>query len=322
MAESSRRSPRILREKIIYDGDTATPAENINCYLSDAPNVIVESRNTAICDVPKMVYGNKPPDGGNLIIEADEYEGFLRKEPQAAPFIRPLLGAEEFLHGLKRYCIWLANADISLVRKCPMICARVEQRRQMLLSSKAAATRQFATTPGLFRQITQPEGMDYIAIPRVSSERRQYIPIGFLTSETKVTDSVQIIPGATRYHFGVLTSRMHNAWMRAVAGRLKSDYRYSKDIVYNNFVWPDLEGAVAKKGKIEEAAQAILDARAAHPKATLADLYDPLTMPPDLVKAHAHLDALVDKAYGLSPSDAERVALLFKLYAKRVALTK
>ena len=308
--------------KTIYDSDgTAIPAAHINGYLMDAPDVVIESRSKPICNVPPMNFGNMPRDGRNLIIEADDYEDFLRDEPQAAPFIRPLLGAEEFLHGLKRYCIWLVNADLSLLRKCPKILDRIEKCRQMRLSSKAAATRRFAATPGLFCQITQPEGKDYIAIPRVSSERRMYVPIGFLTSETKVTDLLQIIPDATLYHFGILTSRMHNAWMRAVAGRLKSDYRYSKDIVYNNFIWPsNPENPVNPvKEKIEQAAQAVLDARAAHPGATLADLYDPLTMPPDLVKAHAHLDALVDKAYGLKPTatDSDRVALLFKLYAEK-----
>lgn len=199
---------------------------------------------------------------------------------------------------------------------------RVAKCREWRLASKAASTRKHAVTPTLFRDQNNPKTA--IIVPGVSSERREYIPIGFIDDSVIVTNAALFIPNASRYHFGVLTSRMHNAWMRAVAGRLEMRYRYSKDIVYNNFVWPDLEGAAAKKGKIEEAAQAVLDARAAHSKATLADLYDPLTMPPDLVKAHAHLDALVDKAYGLSPSatDAERVALLFKLYAKRMALTK
>ncbi|MGN0833869.1 MAG: DNA methyltransferase [Kiritimatiellia bacterium] len=320
--EPSLRILRTAREKIIYDSDgMATPAAHINGYLMDAPDIVIASRSKPLCDVPPMNFGNMPRDGGNLIIEADEYEDFVRDEPQAAPFIRPLLGAEEFLHGLKRYCIWLVDADLALLHRCPKILDRVEKCRQMRLASKAAATRKFAATPGLFCQITQPEGKDYIAIPRVSSERREYIPIGFLTSATKVTDLLQIIPGATRYHFGVLTSRMHMAWMRAVAGRLEMRYRYSKDIVYNNFVWPDLDDSAPLGAKIAAAARAVLDARAAHPGATLADLYDPLTMPPELVKAHAHLDALVDKAYGLKPSatDSDRVALLFKLYAEKTA---
>ena len=309
-------------EKRIFDGNDIIHASNINGYLVDAPNVYVESRSKPLCNVPPMNFGNMPRDGGNLIIEADEYEDFLREEPQAAPFIRPLLGGDEFLKGQKRYCLWLVNADLSLLRKCPRVLARIEKCRQMRLASKAAATRKFAATPSLFCQITQPEDKDYILIPGVSSEKRTYVPIGFLTAETIVTNLVQILPDATLYHFGVLTSRMHNAWLHAVGGRLESRYRYSKDIVYNNFVWPDLCDSAPLREKITEAAQAVLDARAAHPGATLADLYDPLTMPPDLVKAHVHLDALVDKAYGLKPTatDSDRVAHLFKLYAKWVAL--
>ena len=211
----------------------------------------------------------------------------------------------------------------------------------MRLASKASSTRKFAATPGLFCQITQPEGKDYIAVPRVSSERREYVPIGFLTAETKVTDLLQIIPEATLYHFGVLTSRMHNAWMRAVCGRLKSDYRYSKDVVYNNFIWPNggfietalpcASGRAASMrppqsvfmDEISAAAQVILDVRQkyldADPACTLAILYNPETMPPDLLKAHQHLDALVDKAYGKKfANDAERVAHLFDLYAAAV----
>ncbi len=306
-------------EKRIFDGNDIIHASNINGYLVDAPNVYVESRSKPLCNVPPMNFGNMPRDGGNLIIEADEYEDFLRGEPQAAPFVRPLLGGDEFLKGQKRYCLWLVNADLSLLRKCPRVLARIEKCRQMRLASKAAATRKFAATPSLFCQITQPEGKDYILVPGVSSEKRPYVPIGFLTAETIVTNLVQIVPDATLYHFGVLTSRMHNAWLHAVGGRLESRYRYSKDIVYNNFIWPDLCDSAPLREKIIEAAQAVLDARAAHAGATLADLYDPLTMPPDLVKAHAHLDALVDKAYGLKPTatDSDRVALLFKLYAEK-----
>ena len=325
-SETSRTSREI---KTIYDSDgTAIPASNINGYLMDAPDVIVESRNKPLCDVPPMVYGNKPTDGGNLIFAPEEKEAFLAKEPQAERFMRPLLGAEEFINGKIRYCLWLHNADPTQIRKCPEVLKRVEAVRNFRLASKAAATRAYAPMGGLFRQITQPEGKDYIAIPRVSSEKREYIPIGFLTAETKVTDLLQIIPDASLYHFGILTSRMHNAWMRAVAGRLKSDYRYSKDIVYNNFIWPSFTETTEDKPslcdslrlKIEKAAQAVLDARAAHPGSTLADLYDPLAMPADLRKAHDSLDALVDKAYGLktSCSDAERVAHLFKLYADKV----
>lgn len=306
-------------EKRIFDGNDIIHASNINGYLVDAPNVYVESRSKPLCNVPPMNFGNMPRDGGNLIIEADEYEDFLREEPQAAPFIRDFLGADGMINGEKRYCIWLVNADLALLRKCPKVLARVEKCRQTRLASKAAATRKFAATPGLFCQITQPEGKGYILVPRHSSERRQYIPMGLVSAEVIASDSSLIVVDASLYHFGIMSSRMHNIWAQAVGGRLESRYRYSKDIVYNNFVWPDLGDSAALREKIVEAAQAVLDARTAHPGATLADLYDPLTMPPDLVKAHAHLDALVDKAYGLKPSasDSDRVALLFQLYAER-----
>ena len=315
--------------KVIYDVDgSVVVAKHINGYLMDAPDVLIESRSAPICNVPPMNFGNMPRDGGNLIIETEDYEAFVQAEPQALPLIHPLLGAEEFLNRKQRYCLWLDGASPALIAKCPLVKERIEKCREMRLASKAAATRKFAATPGLFCQITQPEGKDYIIVPCVSSERREYVPIGFLTAETKVTNLVQIIPSATLYHFGVLTSRMHNAWMRAVCGRLKSDYRYSKDIVYNNFIWPRSVSEASDdseliKKQIEIAAQAILDVRKkyldADPACTLAILYNPETMPPDLLKAHQHLDALVDKAYGKKfANDAERVAHLFDLYAAAV----
>lgn len=308
-----------VKEKFIFKGDSKIKAKNINGYLVDATSVIIDNRGKPICDVPPMNFGNMPRDGGNLIIEAEEYDNFIKEEPQALPLIRPLLGAVEFLHGKKRYCLWLVNASPALIKNCPKVRERIEACRQMRLDSKAAATRKFAATPGLFCQITQPEGKDYIAIPRVSSERRDYIPIGFLTANTIVTDLLQIIPDATLYHFGILTSRMHNAWMRAVAGRLKSDYRYSKDLVYNNFIWPT--PTESQKANIEQAAQKILDVRSRYldsdETCSLADLYDPDLMPPDLTQAHVKLDSLVDKAYGHSfVDDAERVSHLFELYAE------
>lgn len=307
-----------IHAKTIYDSDrTPHSAVNINGYLMDAPDVIVESRNVALCDVPQMVYGNKPTDGGNLIFTLEEKMSFLAREPQAEPFFRPLLGAEEFINGKMRYCLWLVGANPSLLSRCPLVRKRIDAVRRMRLTSKKAATRKKAEFPALFDEVRQPRTGSFIIVPRVSSERRKYVPIGFLSHETIVTDLVQMIPNATLYHFGVLTSRMHNAWMRVVCGRLKSDYRYSKDLVYNNFIWP--EGG---DDKIIETAQNILDIRArylaADPACTLANLYDPLTMPPDLVKVHAHLDALVDKSYGHTfEDDAERVAHLFNLYAER-----
>jgi len=186
-----------------------------------------------------MVYGNKPTDGGNLILTPDEKDALLSAEPQAAQFIRPLLGAEEYIHGKTRYCIWLVDADVALLNKCPLVKARIEAVRQFRSASKKAATRKKADYPTLFDEVRQPKNGNYILVPSVSSEKRKYVPIGFVDANVVVNNLVLIIPDATLYHFGILSSRMHMAWMRVVAGRLKSDYRYSKDIVYNNFVWPD-----------------------------------------------------------------------------------
>ena len=306
-----------LREiKTIYDSDgTAIPATHINGYLMDAPDVLLESRSRSRCPcAPALTMGNMPLDGGNLIIEKEEYPQFANCEPDSLTVIKHLTGSKEYIQGLERWCLWLKDVEPTVIRSMPLVMERVAKCREWRLASKSADTRKHAATPTLFREQKNPKTA--IIIPSVSSEKRDYIPIGFIDDSTIVTNLAFIIPDATLYHFGILSSRMHMAWMRAVAGRLEMRYRYSKDIVYNNFIWPD----VKDDESIAAAAQAVLDARAAHPNATLAALYDPLTMPPDLVKAHAHLDALVDKAYGLSPSctDADRVAHLFKLYAEKV----
>ena len=287
-----------------------------------------------------MIYGNKPADGGYLIIEDDEYEDFIRKDPAAKKFVRPLLGAVEFLHNKKRYCLWLVNATPAEIKNSPLVFERVKKCKASRENSIAAGIRKFAETPHLFAQRTQPEGVDYIIVPRVSSENRRYVPIGFMSHETIVNDAVQIIPGATLYHFGILTSSVHNAWMRAVCGRLESRYRYSKDIVYNNFPWPDVETSpetshkrktvanaketcqvTSLRNKVEQTAQAILDARAKYPDSSLADLYDETTMPPELRKAHKENDKAVMQLYGFDPkmSEADIVAELFKLYQKLVS---
>lgn len=220
----------------------------------------------------KNGYGNKPADGGNLIIEADEYQDFVSHDPNSQKFIRPFLGAVEYLHGKKRYCIWLKNVSPSEIARSSLVVERVKKCKESRESSIAAGIRKFAETPALFAQITQPTGVNYIIVPRVSSERRRYVPMGFLDSGTIVSDAVQIVPEATLYEFGILTSNVHMAWMRAVCGRLKSDYRYSKDVVYNNFPWPKLNDQ--QKSKIEHTAQAILDARALYPESCMAELYD------------------------------------------------
>ena len=305
------------KEKWLYQNGRSIKANNINAYLCDAPNILIESRNKPLCDVSKMVYGNKPADGGYLIIEDEDYLPFITKEPQAQIFIKPFLGAVEYLHGKKRWCLWLKDASPKDLRNCPQIMERIKGCKETRESSIAAGIRKFAATPTLFAQITQPAGVDYIIVPRVSSERRKYVPIGFMTAETIVSDAVQIVPDATLYEFSVMTSNVHMAWMRAVCGRLKSDYRYSKDVVYNNFPWPTPTDE--QKAVIEKTAQAILDARAKYPDCSLADLYDEVAMPPELRKAHQENDKAVMRAYGFwgkLNTESECVAELMKMYQK------
>jgi hypothetical protein len=299
----------------IYDGDEKILAKNINPYLVDAPNVFVESRSTALCDVPAMVYGNKPTDGGHLFIEIDEYDDFIAKEPNAKKYIRKIYGAMEYINNTDRYCLWLVGAEPLEIKKMPLVMDRIEKVRKFRLASNKKATQDSAATPTLFQEIRQPTS-NYIIIPRVSSEKRKYIPIGFLSPDIIVNDSVQLIPNATLYHFGILTSNVHNAWMRAVCGRLKSDYRYSKDIVYNNFPW--VETTNEQKAMIEKLSQNILYIRAKFSESSLADLYDPLTMPPELLKAHQALDRAVAKIYRFTKdmTETEIVSELMKMYQK------
>ena len=313
-ADFSRKS------KFINNGGVKQEARNINMYLKDAPNILVKSRNKPLCNVPHMVYGNKPADGGNLIIEANDYDSFIKQDPDSINFIRPLLGSREYLHNLKRYCLWLVGVSPSEIKKHPLIYNRVCACRDKRLSSKAAGIRKFAETPSIFAQITQPDGEDYLIVPRVSSEKRRYIPIGFMHAGTMVTDLVQIVPNADMYDFGIITSNVHMAWMRAICGRLKSDYRYLKDIVYNNFPWPTPTNI--QKLSIEKTAQGILDARSLYPDSTLADLYDEALMPPELRKAHRANDKAVMQAYGFwgkLNSESECVAELMKMYEQLVA---
>jgi len=302
------------KEKWIFEKEQCSSADNISPYLVDAINVIVESQSKAICDVPAMVYGNKPADGGNLIIEIEDYDNFIASEPLAIKYIRRIIGATEYINNKDRYCLWLVGANPAELRKMPLVMERVEKCRQMRANSIAAGIRKFAGTPTLFAQITQPEGVDYIVIPQTSSERRRYIPIGFMSSDVKTTNLVFLIPHATLYHFGILTSCVHMAWIRTVCGRLKSDYRYSRDIGYNTFPWFD--ATEEQKKTIEQLAQKILDARALFPDNSLADLYDPLTMPPELQRTHKALDLAVMKLYGFGKSmtEADIVAALMGQY--------
>jgi len=289
--------------------------KNINPYLVDAPDILLTNRSAPICNVPLMRFGSMPRDGGGLIFTNEEVEEFLSIEPEAKKWIRPYTGAKEFLSGDKRWCLWLLKAQPSELRNLPKTLMRIEAVRKFRLESKAATTRKFAEMPSLFCQIAQP-ATDYLLIPRVSSERRKYIPIDFMSESVIANDQVLTIANATRFHFGVLSSEMHNVWMRYTCGRLKSDFRYSKDIVYNNFPWPEL--SMKQQQEIEEAAQRVLDVRSGCSDNSLADLYDPLTMPLELIKAHRLLDSAVDAAYGKKKfvGEAERLAFLFKLYKK------
>ncbi len=300
--------------KRIYLSDAQTiPASNINGYLMDAPDIWIDSRSKPICDVPEMVFGSMANDGGNLILSEEERDILVNKHPQIEPFIYMFLGAEEFINNKKRYCLWLVNCPPSVTRSCPLVLERIENVRNLRAQSSRPGTRKMADYPMLFGENRQPDSK-YLLVPRVSSERRRYVPIGFLNSEVIASDAVQIIPNATLYHFGVLTSNVHNAWMRVVCGRLEMRYRYSANIVYNNFPW--CQPTEEQKARIEATAQAILDARAKYPDCSLADLYDEVTMPPELRRAHQENDRAVMAAYGFSTkmTESECVAELFKMY--------
>ena len=296
------------------------PVRNINPYLVDAADVVLNNRSTPICAVPEIGIGNKPIDDGNYLFTEEEKAEFLNKEPQAEPYFRRWLGADEFLNGYHRYCLWLGDCQPNVLKTMPESLKRVEAVRQFRLASKSAPTQKLAETPTRFHVENMPFS-EYILIPRVSSERRQYLPVGYVDKLTLTSDAAHVLVGSTLIHVGMLSSIMHNAWMRAVAGRLESRYRYSAGIVYNNFPWPD-QPSDKQRDTIEACAQAVLDARAQFPDSSLADLYDPLTMPPALLKAHQALDKAVDAAYGKTnfKSEAERVAFLFDLYQRYTSL--
>jgi hypothetical protein len=313
---------RLFEYEDIKSDPQQITAKNINPYLVDAPDVLIEKRSKPICDVAVMMNGSKPTDGGNLLLNDKEKMEFLQIEPGAAEWIHPFIGADEFINNIPRWCLWLKDCPPEVLRKMPEVLKRVEGVRQARLGSKKVPTRKWANQPALFIEDRQPIH-PYLAIPEVSSERRNYIPIAFLSKDVICSNKIQFVPGATLFHFGILQSSMHNAWMRAVCGRLESRYSYSATIVYNNFPWPENPGDNQKQA-IETAAQAVLDARAQFPDASLADLYDPLTMPPVLLKAHQKLDKAVDAAYGKRtfPTEAARVAFLFELYQKYISLLK
>lgn len=292
-------------------------AKNINAYLIDAKNIFIDRKQNSICSVPEMNFGNMPADGGEFLFTDNEKQEFLVKEPNAKILFKELISAHEFLNGKKRWCLWLEDIEPSLLRSLSSVKERVENVKKIREKSSRP---QLANIPNLFAQITQPKGLDFILIPRHSSENRKYIPLGFFTSNYVGADSCLIIPNGNLFHFGILMSAMHMAWVKAVCGRLKSDYRYSKDIVYNNYPWPENPNEKQIKA-IETASQKVLDARLQFPNSSLADLYDPLTMPPTLVKAHNDLDKAVDLAYRPQAftSEANRMVFLFELYEKYTA---
>lgn len=301
------------RNKFIVDGDICSYVGNINGYLVDAKNICIESRRKPLCDIPQIGIGNKPIDGGYYLFTEDEKNDFIAKEPASKEFFKKWIGSDEFINGKKRYCLWLGDCEPADLKNMPECLKRVEAVRKYRLASKSKPTRKLADKPRRFHVENMPNN-NYIVIPESSSKNRRYIPIGFLSPDIFSSNLVKIIPRGTLYHFGILTSSVHNCWMRTVAGRLKSDYRYSKEIVYNNFPWP--EANKRQQTKIAKLAQVVLDARKQFPGSSLADLYDPLTMPPVLLEAHQNLDREVMRLYGFPARMAEAavVARLFELY--------
>ena len=306
-------------EKVLYSGDRIQIVKNINGYLLDADNVFVESRNKPLCDVPQIGIGNMPLDGGNYLFTVEEKDEFVKKEPLSQKWFRPWIGSHEFINRYFRYCLYLKECPPNELRHMPQCMERVNAVRDFRSSSQRASTKKLADFPLSFATSNIPDA-NYIVIPKVSSERRRYVPMGLLSPDILSSDLVFIIPDATLYHLGVLTSNVHMAWMRAVCGRLKSDYRYSKDVVYNNFPWPTPTDE--QKARIEQTAQAILDARELYPDCSLADLYDEATMPPELRKAHQQNDKAVMQAYGFwgkLNSESACVAELMKLYQQKAS---
>jgi hypothetical protein len=294
-------------------------AKSISPYLVEANDSVATPRSRPLCDVPEMIYGSKPTDGGHLIIEDEDHAKFIEENPSCAKYVRPFRGSVEFINGRNRWCLWLHEANPIDIRSSPGVIARIEAVRAFRLASPKEATRKDAATPSLFAEPRQPSS-DYLLVPSVSSERRRYIPIGFMDQSVVASNLVFVVPYADKWMFGILCSEMHMAWTRITCGRLKSDFRYSNKLVYNNYPWPQ-DATEASRAGVEKAAQAVLDARAQFPGSTLADLYDPVAMPPALAKAHAALDLAVDRCYRKEPfhTDRERVEYLFALYEKLAA---
>ncbi len=320
----ARRVPTMLFEYPNINGDpVGVEVDRINCYLTDAPNVLIDNRRQSLCAAPAMNYGSmmidkdrSAPDSEGLILAAGDRERILARTPEMTPYIRRLMGGDEFLNGAVRWCLWLDGAPPSTLRSDPEVQRRVQSVRTFRLSSNRPQTRALGETPALFGEIRQPS-TSYLLFPKVGSASRRYFPIGFVGPDVIATGSALIVPGATLYHFGVLSSAMHTAWFYFVGGRMKSDPQYSAGIVFNNFPWPQ-EVIAAKRADVEAAAQEVLDARGVFTDQTLADLYDPLAMPRQLRDAHAQLDRAVDKCYRSAAftSDRQRVEFLFGLYER------
>jgi len=294
-------------------------AKNINPYLVDAKDIIIERSSNAICNVPKIKFGNQPIDGGFLLLNQEEKNEAINAEPYIEKYIRKYVGSHEFINNIPRFCLWLKDAEPVHLRNSSFIIERLKKVKKFRESSSRKETRELASNPSQFAFVSHNE-TEYVIIPSVSSERRKYIPIGFMSANVIASNLCLIIPNAKLFHFGVLTSEMHMAWVKLVCGRLESRYRYSASIVYNNFPWP--ENPTDKQvTAIETAAQKVLDTRLQYPNSSLADLYDPLTMPSALVKAHNELDKAVDLAYRSQPftSEANRMVYLFELYEKYTA---
>tara|TARA_Y100001933_G_scaffold207716_1_gene211032 strand:+ start:576 stop:3347 length:2772 start_codon:yes stop_codon:yes gene_type:complete len=314
-----------LADKTLFDylhpraEPQARAAKNINPYLVDAPDAVLLNRSRPICDVPPIGIGNKPIDGGNYLFTPEEKEEFVAREPESARWFRRWIGSREFINNIERWCLWLGDCPPDQLRRMPLCLERVEAVRDFRLASKSAPTQKLAATPTRFHVENIPDS-EYLVIPKVSSERRLYVPIGYMGASILSSDLVFVVRSASKYQFAVISSTMHMAWFRGVCGRLESRYRYSAGIVYNNFPWPESVSDTLRE-RIEQRAHEVLAARQRHPDATLADLYDPLTMPPDLLKAHQALDRAVDAAYTRKKftGDADRVAFLFERYAELIS---
>jgi hypothetical protein len=310
------RNDKIIFEYADIKGEPlAVPAKNINPYLVDFADLLLERRSKPICNVQPLVEGITPLDNGILAFTNEERLAFIQKEPRAEKWFRRWLTGNDLINGQSNYCLWLSEATATELRSMPHVMEKIAQVKQFRENSKSS--QKFAVTPRLFRETTIPD--KYILIPKTSSERRRIFPLGFVENAV-ATNSALYMNGGGLYEFGIICSAMHNAWICATCGRLESRFRYSKDIVYNNYPWPETPTDKQKEA-IEKAAQKVLDVRAEFPNSSLADLYDPLTMPPALVKAHNELDKAVDLAYRPQPftSDANRMEFLFELYEKYTA---